>query len=201
MTREIIAILRGLTPPEAEPVTEALVCAGISRVEVPLNSPQPFDSIGRMITLAADRALIGAGTVTDPADVDRLAALGAHMVVAPDCNVDVIRAARAAGILAYPGVFTATECFAALRAGADGLKLFPAFKLGIDGFSALRAVLPAGTRAYAVGGVGPGDFAAWRAAGIAGFGIGTALYRPGRSAAEVAARAAEIVAAWDASAP
>jgi len=201
MTREIIAILRGLTPPEAEPVTEALIGAGIDRIEVPLNSPHAFDSIARMIAQAGERALIGAGTVTDAADVDRLAALGARMVVAPDCNVDVIRAARAAGIPAYPGVFTATECFAALRAGADGLKLFPAFKLGIDGFSALRAVLPPDTRAFAVGGVGPDDFAAWRVAGIAGFGIGTALYRPGRSAAEVAARAAEIAAAWDGSAP
>ncbi|MBV6636973.1 MAG: 2-dehydro-3-deoxy-6-phosphogalactonate aldolase, partial [Mameliella sp.] len=122
MTRELIAILRGLTPDEAAPVTEALITAGITKIEVPLNSPDPFDSIRRMITHAGDTALIGAGTVLDPVEVGQLAALGAGMVVSPDCNPRVIVAAKSAGLLSYPGVFTATEAFTALRNGADGRK-------------------------------------------------------------------------------
>ncbi|WP_167647967.1 2-dehydro-3-deoxy-6-phosphogalactonate aldolase [Mameliella alba] len=198
MTRELIAILRGLTPDEAAPVTEALITAGITKIEVPLNSPDPFDSIRRMITHAGDTALIGAGTVLDPVEVGQLAALGAGMVVSPDCNPRVIVAAKSAGLLSYPGVFTATEAFTALRNGADGLKFFPAFKLGLDGFSALKAVLPAEAATYAVGGVGPEDFADWQKAGITGFGIGSSLYKPGRTAGDVKARAEDLVAAYDA---
>ncbi|KUF09761.1 2-dehydro-3-deoxy-6-phosphogalactonate aldolase [Pseudoponticoccus marisrubri] len=198
MSRNIIAILRGLHPDEACDMTDALVGAGITRIEVPLNSPDPYDSIARMIEHAGDRALIGAGTVLDTDAVARLAGLGAGMVVSPDCNLQVIAATKAAGMLSFPGVFTATECFAALRAGADGLKFFPAFKLGLDGYKALSAVLPKGTDSYAVGGVGADDFAAWRAAGIAGFGIGSELYKPGLDAAEVGRRAAVMVAAYDA---
>ncbi len=198
MTREIIAILRGLTPPEAEPVAKALIAAGITKIEVPLNSPDPFDSIRRIVDLAGDSALIGAGTVLDPVQVVQLAQIGAGMIVSPDCNARVISATKAAGLRSYPGVFTATEAFTALRHGADGLKFFPAFKLGVDGFSALKAVLPADTATYAVGGVGPEDFGAWLDAGVTGFGIGSGLYKPGRSAAEIAARAADLVMAWDA---
>ncbi|WP_305970170.1 MULTISPECIES: 2-dehydro-3-deoxy-6-phosphogalactonate aldolase [unclassified Mameliella] len=198
MTRELIAILRGLTPDEAAPVTEALIEAGITKIEVPLNSPDPFESIRRMIAHAGDKALIGAGTVLDPVEVGQLAALGAGMVVSPDCNPRVIAAAKSAGLLSYPGVFTATEAFTALRNGADGLKFFPAFKLGLDGFSALKAVLPTEAATYAVGGVGPEDFIDWQKAGITGFGIGSSLYKPGRTAADVKTRAAELVAAYDA---
>ncbi|ASP19931.1 2-dehydro-3-deoxy-6-phosphogalactonate aldolase [Antarctobacter heliothermus] len=198
MTREIIAILRGLTTAEAEPVADALINAGITKIEVPLNSPDPFETIRRMIVHAGNRALIGAGTVLDPVQVGQLREIGAGMVVSPDCNPRVIAATKAAGMLSYPGVMTATEAFTALRNGADGLKFFPAFKLGLDGLSALKAVLPPEAATYAVGGVGPAEFGAWLKAGITGFGIGSALFKPGMSVPEIADRAAEMVAAWDA---
>jgi 2-dehydro-3-deoxyphosphogalactonate aldolase len=197
MSREIIAILRGITPPEAVAVAHQLVDAGITRIEVPLNSPQPFDSIAAILNAVGDQALIGAGTVLDVAAVERLANLGAHMVVSPDTNAMVIVATKQAGMLSFPGVMTPSECFAAMQAGADGLKLFPASLLGIGGLKAIGAVLPKGTRTYAVGGVGAEDFADWLAAGITGFGIGSALYKPGMSAQDVGQRAAELVAAYD----
>ncbi|MFV1600878.1 MULTISPECIES: 2-dehydro-3-deoxy-6-phosphogalactonate aldolase [unclassified Phaeobacter] len=197
MSRNIIAILRGLRPKEARAMTDALIDAGITKIEVPLNSPQPYDSIAVMLDQAKGRATVGAGTVLNTGAVAQLAAMGAQMVVSPDCNPDVIRATKAAGMLSYPGVFTASECFSALRAGADGLKFFPALKLGLDGFSALKAVLPADAETYAVGGVGPADFADWHRAGITGFGIGSSLYKPGRSVEDVALLAAETVAAYD----
>lgn len=196
-SRPIIAILRGLTPPEAESVAAALTEAGVDRIEVPLNSPDPFASIAAMAEAFGDRALIGAGTVLDVAEVAALKAAGGRLVVSPNCDPAVIAATVAAGMQSFPGVFTATECFAALKAGATGLKIFPALQMGPDGLAALRAVLPKAAPVYAVGGVGPENFAAWRRAGADGFGIGTALYKPGRSAAEVASRAAEMVAAWD----
>ncbi|MEO0668832.1 MAG: 2-dehydro-3-deoxy-6-phosphogalactonate aldolase [Pseudomonadota bacterium] len=198
MSREIIAILRGITPDEAVPVADALVAAGITRIEVPLNSPDPFDSIDKMLAAHGDAAMIGAGTVLDVRDVERLHEMGAHMVVSPDANATVIVATKQAGMLSYPGVMSPTECFAALQAGADGLKLFPASHLGISGLKAISAVLPKGTKTYAVGGVGAADFAAWLGAGITGFGIGSALYTPGLSVDAVAIRAAEMVAAYDA---
>ncbi|MEL6452065.1 MAG: 2-dehydro-3-deoxy-6-phosphogalactonate aldolase [Pseudomonadota bacterium] len=198
MSREIIAILRGITPDEAVPVADALMDAGITRIEVPLNSPDPFDSIAKMLDAHGAEAMIGAGTVLDVRDVERLHALGAHMVVSPDANAAVIVATKQAGMRSFPGVMTPTECFAALQAGADGLKLFPASLLGVGGLKAIGAVLPKGTKTYAVGGVGPADFADWFAAGITGFGIGSALYAPGMSVADVASRAADMVAAYDA---
>ncbi|WP_371168101.1 2-dehydro-3-deoxy-6-phosphogalactonate aldolase [Aliiroseovarius sp. 2305UL8-7] len=197
MSREIIAILRGIKPQEATAITDALIDAGITKIEVPLNSPNPFDSIESMIAHAGDRATIGAGTVLEVGAVERLSAIGAAMVVSPDANPAVIAATKAHDMASYPGVLTPTEAFSALRAGADGLKFFPAFKLGLDGFKALSAVLPTGTKSYAVGGVGPADFADWLGAGITGFGLGSNIYKPGLSASEVAERAADIVAAYD----
>lgn len=195
--RELIAILRGISPPDAVPVARALIRAGVRKIEVPLNSPQAFDSIAAMIAECGPEAQIGAGTVLEVAEVTELARIGAQLVVSPDCNPAVIQATRAAGLLSYPGILTPTEAFAAIRAGASGLKLFPAFKMGADGLHALRAVLPPDMPVYAVGGVGPDDFATWRKAGATGFGLGTALYAPGLSADQVADRATKIVTAWD----
>lgn len=197
MTREIIAILRGVHPSEAIAIMDAILDAGITKIEVPLNSPDPFDSIEKMIAHAGDRALIGAGTVLDVTSVLRLASIGARMVVSPDANPEVIASTKENGMLSYPGVLTPTEAFSALRAGADGLKFFPAFKLGIDGFSALKAVLPPKVKTYAVGGVGPNDFAKWQAAGITGFGMGSNIYKPGHTPNETSALAKDIVVAYD----
>lgn len=197
MSRKLIAILRGLKPEEALGITEALIEAGIDRIEVPLNSPEPLKSISMMAERFGQDALIGAGTVLTLDEVEAVANAGGRLIVSPNCNPAVIERTKALGLASFPGVFTATECFAALGAGADGLKIFPAFTMGPKGLSTLGAVLPAGTEIYAVGGVAPDNFAQWRDAGAVGFGMGTSLYTPGMDRGTVRARALETVTAYD----
>ena len=192
----VIAILRGVMPPEVLAIGRALLAGGVRIIEVPLNSPEPFASIRRLVDRFAARAVVGAGTVLETGQVSRLADAGGSLVVMPHGDAAVIAAAKAAGMACLPGVATPTEAFAALRAGADGLKLFPAETLGPAAVKAWRAVLPAGTMLLPVGGITPEGMAAWRAAGAAGFGLGSALYRPGTTADEVAATARSFVTAW-----
>lgn len=192
----LIAILRGITPDEAVPVGRALVEAGFRIIEVPLNSPHPLRSIELLAREFGSRALVGAGTVLQPAQVAEVAAAGGRLVVMPHADVELVRAARAAGLWCVPGVATPTEAFAALAAGADALKLFPAELLTPPVLKALRAVLPRATRLLPVGGITPRNLAAYVAAGASGFGLGSALYSPGASALQVAAAARGFVDAW-----
>jgi len=196
--RPLIAILRGLPPGDAVAVGAALIAAGIVRIEVPLNSPDPLDSISRLAAAFSDRALIGAGTVLRVADVRAVADAGGKLIVSPNFDAEVVAETKRLGLQSIPGVLTPSECFAALKAGADGLKLFPAGLMGPSGLRALRAVLPPGAKVHAVGGVGPETFGQWLAAGADGFGIGSSLYEPGRPAAEAGGRPSRIVAAYDA---
>ena len=179
-------------------IAGVLISAGITKIEVPLNSPDPFLSIQLMTEAFGDKALIGAGTVLTPAQVAQVRDAGGNLIVSPNTDPAVITATKAAGLLSYPGAMTPTDCFIALQAGADGLKMFPGELLGPTGLRAMRAVLPKGTEVLAVGGANAGNFAAWVAAGADGFGIGSALYKPGDDAATVDEKAQAIVAAYDA---
>jgi 2-dehydro-3-deoxyphosphogalactonate aldolase len=197
MTRNIIAILRGITPEEAEPVGEALLEAGIATIEIPLNSPRPLQSIGLLAKAFGSVATIGAGTVLTADEVRDVANAGGKIIVSPSFDADVVCETKALKMASWPGVLTPSECFAALKAGADGLKIFPCSVVGPAGVKAMRAVLPPQTEVYAVGGAGPANFAEWFKAGITGFGIGTALYQPGNSLDQLRKAAQEIVRAYD----
>jgi 2-dehydro-3-deoxyphosphogalactonate aldolase len=194
----LVAILRGVTPDEAVGVGEALVAAGFTTIEVPLNSPDPMVSIARLAGRFGGRCLVGAGTVLRVSDVAAVAATGAKLVVMPHADPVIITAAKAHGLVCVPGVATPTEAFAALAAGADGLKAFPAEQIGPEVIKAWRAVLPNATRLMPVGGITPARMAVYRAAGATGFGLGSALYKPGMDAATVGANARAFVEAWTA---
>lgn len=191
----LIAILRGLTPQEAVPIGEALITAGITLIEVPLNSPDPIESIARLARLAKGRAMVGAGTVLRESEVAAVAAVGGTLIISPNTNTHVIHAAATRGLVSLPGMASPTEAFAALDAGATALKLFPAEASSPAVLKAMRAVLPPATRVLPVGGITPQTMAPWRAAGAAGFGLGSALYTPGTDSEEVDRRARMFVSA------
>jgi len=194
----IVAILRGVTPDEVVAIARALVEAGVRAIEVPLNSPEPLESIRRLCEAYGDVALCGAGTVLTPKAVDEVAAAGGKLIVTPNTDPDVIARAVALGLTVMPGFATPSEAFAAVKAGARALKLFPAGTFGPGHIKAVRDVLPKDILVYAVGGVGAANLEPWLAAGVAGIGVGGELYRPGYTAEEVGQRAAALVAAWTA---
>lgn len=191
----LVAILRGVRPDEVEAIGEGLVDAGFTVIEVPLNSPDPLDSIARLARRLDGRAIVGAGTVLKPEQVGEIAAAGGRIIVSPNANTAVIAAAAAAGLASLPGIATPTEAFAALDAGATALKLFPAEAANPATLKAMRAVLPKDVRVLPVGGVAPDNIGPWLKAGAAGFGLGSALYTVGRGAEDVAARARAFVRA------
>jgi len=198
MKYPLIAILRGLKPSETQAVVGALIETGFTAIEIPLNSPEPFKSIEIAAKMAPDGCLIGAGTVLTVEDVNRLDAVGGKLMVSPNVEPDVIATAAARGMVTMPGVFTPTEALAAARAGATGLKFFPASVLGPSGIQAIRAVLPAELEIAAVGGVSEKNFADYAPIGIRSFGLGSSLYKVGMGADEVRARARITIEAYDA---
>lgn len=191
----LVAIIRGVTPEEAEGIASALYEGGIRIIEVPLNSPHPFDSIRLIANSFGDRALVGAGTVLDPGDVAKVAEAGGRLVVSPNTNISVIEATVAAGLVSSPGYFTPSEAFAAIRAGAHSIKLFPAEAASPAVVKSQRAVLPKGVPLIVVGGVTPNTVSDWLAAGADGFGLGGGLYKAGQSPTETLNKARAFAAA------
>ena len=194
----LVAILRGIKPLETTAIGRVLVAQGFTMIEVPLNSPEPFVSIKLLRNALPAETIVGAGTVTQAEDVEHVKAAGGELIVMPHADMAVIRAAKSAGMLALPGVATPTEAFAALHAGADGLKLFPAELITPPVLKAMLAVLPKGVATLPVGGITPDTMKPYVDAGAKGFGLGSALYKPGMSATDVDARAATFAAAWKA---
>ncbi|WP_193335709.1 2-dehydro-3-deoxy-6-phosphogalactonate aldolase [Devosia beringensis] len=199
--RHLIAILRGITPSEIIPACQALIDAGITMIEVPLNSPDALISIAMASNALGDAATIGAGTVLSKKQVWAVSEAGGTFVVSPDTNKQVIEETIRLQMLSFPGVFTPTDAFRAIKAGATGLKFFPAEVLGPKGIKAMKAVLPPEIPLYAVGGAAPDNFTDYFAAGCTGFGLGSYLYKPGMDAAQIGERAVAAVAAYDAGAP
>lgn len=195
-TLPLVAILRGLTPSEAVAVGEKLVEAGFKVLEVPLNSPEPFESIRLLVEAMGERAIVGAGTVLKVEDVDRLAEVGGQICISPNANPDVIRRAKTHGMISFPAFFTATEAFSAADAGADALKLFPAELAGPKGLKALKAVLPKAMPVFPVGGVEPGNMTDYLEVGATGFGIGSSVYKPGDTPETVYTKAKTFTDAW-----
>lgn len=191
----LVAILRGIRPDEVEDVGEVLADAGFTLIEVPLNSPDPFDSIARLARRLEGKAMVGAGTVLDPAEVARVRDAGGELIVSPNTDTSVIAATVEAGLVSLPGYLTPSEAFAAARAGAHALKLFPAEAASPKVLKAQRAVLPPSLPVLVVGGVTPEGMDTWKAAGASGFGIGSALYAPGLELADICERAARFIAA------
>jgi 2-dehydro-3-deoxyphosphogalactonate aldolase len=197
MKRPLVAILRGVRPDEAEGIVDVLIENGMTAIEIPLNSPDPFRSIAIAVKKASEDILIGAGTVLTPEDVERLHDVGGRLMVSPNVDPEVITRARERGMVTMPGVFTATEALLAAKAEASALKFFPAGILGASGISAIRAVLPADLMIAAVGGISDKNFVEYTKTGIHAFGLGTSLYKPGMTAAEVAERAKATIRAYD----
>ena len=197
MSRKIIAILRGIKPNEVLEVAHTIVNAGITQIEVPMNSPSVFDSIKLLHNEFDGHIQIGAGTVTNIEQVEILSDIGVDFIVSPNFDLKVVEATKKADMLSYPGVITPTECFSALNCGADGLKLFPASLLGEANLISLKALLPAGIPLYMVGGIGPENFSSWFSAGATGFGIGSGIYKAGDSSEIVANKAKSIVLSYD----
>jgi len=194
----LVAVLRGIRPEEVEAVGEALIAAGFRILEVPLNSPEPYESITRLSAMAGEAVIVGAGTVLSVDEVERVHAAGGSVIVSPSMDPEVIAATRAAGMISLPGVFTPTEAFGAIRAGAHGLKFFPAEAATPAAVKAMKAVLPRGLPLLVVGGILPETMAVWAAAGADGFGLGSNLFKPGMSADECGAQAARYVATYQA---
>ena len=189
----LVAIIRGVTPGEVEAIGEAIWQAGIRIIEVPLNSPDPFESIRRLAARMGDRAMVGAGTVLEPAHVNAVKDVGGRIIVSPSTDTEVVAATAAAGMVSCPGYFTPSEAFAAIKAGATGLKLFPAEAASPAVLKAQRAVIPRAVPILVVGGVKPDGMRAWIEAGADGFGLGSGVYKPGRSPEETGMRARAYV--------
>ena len=205
LKRKLVAILRGIKPQETRAVVASLIEAGFEAIEIPLNSPQPFQSLEIAVRAAEELApgsgLIGSGTVLTPEDVTRVAECGGKLVVSPNADPAVIAKTRSLSMVSMPGVYTAGEAFIALNAGASALKFFPASSLGPSGINAISAVLPTGTDIYVVGGISETDFAGYAAVNIRGFGLGSSLYSPGRSPVDIGQRAKQIVEIYDSVSP
>ena len=195
--RELIAILRGLTLDRCIGVSRILIEEGFNKLEVPLNSPNPMETISKMQNSFGNSVTIGAGTVTNVSEVSQLSKIGCQMIVSPNTDTEVIKATKNGGMLSFPGAFTPSECYSAINSAADGLKIFPAFKLGVKGFKALKAVLPNNLKTYAVGGIDETHFSDWLDAGVTGFGIGSNLFHSYMSDDDIQSAAKKFVLAYD----